>query len=167
MGYGFNLVMPLIAKITINKYMPKIELTDLERFCLDAYIVNGAADNAFKYSRTRESKADAETQHRLALRWIRSEQVQAYLKERSASTFVKTEKADTAGKFRDKDSVLNALEAELPYLKGKDRLDALMKIADLQQLKKDDLKTENDLVHFYLPLPVCEGCPNKRKLISR
>ena len=147
--------------------MPKLELTDLERFCIDAYVVNGDADNAFKYSRTRESKADAETQHRLALRWIRSEQVQNYLTERNAAAFAKTSRSETTGKFRDKNAVLEALEAELPFLRGKDRLDALMKIADLQQLKKDDLKTENDLVHFYLPLPICEGCPNKSKIIPK
>ena len=45
---------------------------------------------------------------------------------------------DFTGKFRDKNEVLNALVATVKDLKGKDRADVLMKIADLQQMKKEE-----------------------------
>ena len=59
--------------------------------------------------------------------------------------------------YRDKDSVLTGLEQTLPYLKGKDRADVLMKIADLQQMKKDENTEEEETVHYYLPMQ-CYRC---------
>ena len=63
------------------------------------------------------------------------------------------EKAGNVVQYRDKDAVLSGLEQTLPYLRGKDRADVLMKIADLQQMKKDEKET----VHYYLPLQ-CYRC---------
>lgn len=62
-----------------------------------------------------------------------------------------------AGKFRDKDEVLNALAATVKDLKGKERADVLMKIADLQQMKKEETIKEDNTVHYYLPLS-CKNC---------
>ena len=59
--------------------------------------------------------------------------------------------------YRDKDAVLSGLEQTLPYLRGKDRADVLMKIADLQQMKKDENTEEEETVHYYLPLQ-CYRC---------
>lgn len=59
--------------------------------------------------------------------------------------------------YRDKDAVLSGLEQTLPYLGGKDRADVLMKIADLQQMKKDENTEEEETVHYYLPLQ-CYRC---------
>ena len=39
------------------------------------------------------------------------------------------EKAGNVVQYRDKDAVLSGLEQTLPYLRGKDRADVLMKIA--------------------------------------
>jgi len=60
-------------------------------------------------------------------------------------------------KCRDKDAVLSGLEQTLPYLRGKDLADVLMKIADLQQMKKDENTEEEETVHYYLPLQ-CYRC---------
>lgn len=59
--------------------------------------------------------------------------------------------------YRDKDAVLSGLEQTLPFLRGKDRADVLMKIADLQQMKKDENTEEEETVHYYLPLQ-CYRC---------
>ncbi len=59
--------------------------------------------------------------------------------------------------YRDKDAVLSGLEQTLPSLRGKDRADILMKIADLQQMKKDENTEEEETVHYYLPLQ-CYRC---------
>lgn len=61
-------------------------------------------------------------------------------------------------KLRNKDAVLIELEKVLPSLKGKERVDVIMKIADLQQMKKGTTKDkDDDLVQFFLPL-TCNYC---------
>lgn len=142
----------------------KNNLTPEEMFCLDSYLVSGDVDMAYRLSRKRPDKEDAPTFHRQALRWLREENVQKYLDERKAVTFHRSKDAETIGKFRDKDTILSALEAEMPTLKGKDRLDCLMRIADLLQMKKEETKDEEDTVHFYLPLAICKDCPNRGKI---
>lgn len=67
------------------------------------------------------------------------------------------EKAGNVVQYRDKDAVLSGLEQTLPYLRGKDRADVLMKIADLQQMKKDENTEEEETVYYYLPLQ-CYRC---------
>jgi len=147
-----------MAKIKQNTLTPE------EMFCLDAFLISGDADMAFRLSRKRPKKEEPPTFHRQALRWLRDEQVQKYLEERKAVIFHRSKDAETIGKFRDKDTILSALEAELPTLKGKDRLDCLMRIADLQQMKKEETKNDEERVHYYLPLPICKDCPNRKKL---
>lgn len=75
------------------------------------------------------------------------------------STKSKKKKKNTEAvvQYRDKDAVLSGLEQTLPYLRGKDRADVLMKIADLQQMKKDENTEEEETVHYYLPLQ-CYRC---------
>lgn len=68
-----------------------------------------------------------------------------------------TETEENVVQYRDKDAVLSGLEQTLPYLRGKDRADVLMKIADLQQMKKDENTEEEETVHYYLPLQ-CYRC---------
>ena len=145
---------------------PKKEiLTPEEMFCLDAYLLNGDIDMAYRLSR-KTQRIDSESHHRLALRWKSTPLVEKYLKERTLSISAKQDNNDNT-QYRDKDSVLSALEKEVPYLRGKDKLDALMKIADLQQLKKDENKTDEERVHFYLPLQMCVDCNKRDNLIIK
>lgn len=81
-------------------------------------------------------------------------------KARRKRKITETEEEEKAGnvvQYRDKDAVLSGLEQTLPYLRGKDRADVLMKIADLQQMKKDENTEEEETVHYYLPLQ-CYRC---------
>lgn len=57
--------------------------------------------------------------------------------------------------LRSKEAIIDQLGSTLTSLRGKDRADVLMKIADLQQMKKEEVKEEEKLTHFYLPI----GCP--------
>lgn len=66
-----------------------------------------------------------------------------------------------AAKFdlRSKDGVIDAMQTEYETATDpKQRTDILNKIADLQQLKKDEDKEREKLVHYYIALR-CEQCP--------
>lgn len=60
--------------------------------------------------------------------------------------------------YRDKSSILEAMCQELPYLRGKDRVAVLMSMADLQRMKQDENKEEEERIHYYLPMK-CALCP--------
>lgn len=81
----------------------------------------------------------------------------AFLPEKKSTETEEEEKAGNVVQYRDKDAVLSGLEQTLPYLRGKDRADVLMKIADLQQMKKGENTEEEETVHYYLPLQ-CYRC---------
>ena len=149
-------------------------MTDKEKFCLDAYIVNGDADIAYTLSREKPPTA-TENLHRLALRWLRKPEVKAYLEERRAVIYSRSEKVSDMEKedikqlvdaYKDKDYIIAELVKAQAGLSGKEKADILNRIADLQQMKKNEEKKEDERVHFYLPLPTCEDCPNKGKLVE-
>lgn len=88
---------------------------------------------------------------------IRSFEDNRSKKKKKSTETEEEEKAGNVVQYRDKDAVLSGLEQTLPYLRGKDRADVLMKIADLQQMKKDENTEEEETVHYYLPLQ-CYKC---------
>lgn len=151
------------------------KLTEKEKFCLDAFIVNGNDDMAYTLSRERKPNATEDNIHRLALRWLRSEPVKAYLKERRAAIYSRTEKVSEMEKdavkelvdsYRDKDFIIAELIKTQQGLSGKEKADIINRIADLQQMKKEENKSEEERVHFYLPLPVCDNCQFKGNLVG-
>ena len=158
--------------------MPKIKdsLTPTEKFCLDAYVVNGDADTAYLLSRKNEPKANETNLHRLAMRWLRQPPVKAYLNERKAAIYTRMEKPSDMNhddvkslveRYKDKDFIIAELIRAAADLDGKEKADVLNRIADLQQMKKEELKKEDERVHFYLPLSVCKDCPNKNRLVEK
>lgn len=60
-------------------------------------------------------------------------------------------------KYKDKDTLIDALTREADNVTGKARADILMKIADLENMKKEDTREERKYLHFYMPL-TCENC---------
>jgi len=158
--------------------MPKIKdsLTPRERFCLDAYVVNSNIDMAYELSRKNEPKATETNLHRLAMRWLRQPPVKAYLAERKAAIYTRLEKTSDLDqdeiqsiveRYKDKDFIIAELIKAASDLDGKEKADVLNRIADLQQMKKEELKKEAERVHFYLPLSVCKDCPNKNRLVEK
>jgi hypothetical protein len=60
--------------------------------------------------------------------------------------------------YRNKDILIEELSIQADCATSpKEKSDILMKIADLQRMKQDETKDEEELVHFYLPL-TCEKC---------
>lgn len=58
---------------------------------------------------------------------------------------------DYVSQYRTKDAILTALESEIPKLRGKEKTDILIKIADLQRMKQEENKEEEDKTLYYLP----------------
>ena len=73
---------------------------------------------------------------------------------RPRSTKIETAQRGAAQLAKDKPGINKLIRS---YLRGKDRADVLMKIADLQQMKKDENTEEEETVHYYLPLQ-CYRC---------
>lgn len=62
-------------------------------------------------------------------------------------------------KISDKSFILSELYKSLGSLRGKERAAVLMQIADLQRMKNDDLKEDEEKRTFYLPfVSSCRSC---------
>lgn len=62
-------------------------------------------------------------------------------------------------KIQDKSFILSELYKSLGSLRGKERAAVLMQIADLQRMKQDDLKEDEEKRTFYLPfVSSCRSC---------
>lgn len=156
--------------------LPKIgeKLTERERFCIDAYLFNPQnIDIAYVMSRNGGYQGSQENLHRLALRWLRDPDVKAYVEEKRIVIAGKVEKKSSmpeqgANVNRDKDDVVRELNLLADQTKDpKQKTEILMRLADLQQMKKDPVEDEEDTtVHYYLPLS-CHQCSlyiaNKKK----
>lgn len=70
--------------------------------------------------------------------------------------------AESSADYRSKEYIIDQLAATLTQLRGKERADVLMKIADLQRMKNEEIKEEEKVTHFYLPI----ACPKTCKLFS-
>lgn len=137
--------------------MNKNSLTDLEKFCLDSYLINKDVDRAYSYSREKRPTCTDDNLHRLALRWLRTPYVKAYLAEREA--VLSTQMGQKNGvESRSKDDIINELNLlATKTTDAKQRADILLKIADLQQMKREENKDEETTIHYYLPL-TCSNC---------
>ena len=143
---------------------------EVEAFCIDSFIVNGNTDMAYKLC--HQSKAKPDYTHVLALRWLKSDAVKAYLNQRRGEVlFVggksATEKESLKVDFSQRGNLIRALSDAANNEGDNVRRAAILKqIADLQRMKQDENKDEADLIHFYLPLK-CHACElyiqNKRK----
>lgn len=90
-----------------------------------------------------------------------------YLKAESKPEIeIDPEEAGDVERYKSKDYIILQLSQSLKFATGKDRADILMKIADLQRMKNEETKQEEEKVHYYLPLPVCQNCQYKNNLIK-
>lgn len=135
----------------------KNRLSDIEKFCLDAWMMNHNADLAYTLSRGKPITATPGNLHRLALRWLRSDHVKEYLEERGAIAIAQAENDEQTTNRRKSDIVreLNILANSCND--PKQRTEILLKLADLQRMKEDANKDDTELVHFYVPIQ-CHNC---------
>lgn len=139
-------------------------MTKKEEFCLDAYLINKDADMAYLMSRSKETSTnDAEIIHKMALRWLRRDDVQKYLKDRQSIFLNDANDMDGVG-LRNKDDIVRELNVLASATKDpKQKTEILLKLADLQQMKKEKVANEEMRLKYYLPLR-CEICPWKAKV---
>lgn len=171
-------------------------LTQEEKFCIDAYIVNGNKTLAYKCSRTRESKASNKaTINVLAYKFFNRADVSAYVSMREqdlmngnfitnkeyndspVQSLTELNNFDSEKKEDNLQGKISSTENELSkerllqtltnlFFKEKDtklKAELGIKIADLQQWKKDINEKEDTTTKFYIPLK-CFNCPLYTKL---
>lgn len=152
--------------------MPKNvnDLSDAEKLCLAGYTVTKDVETAYRLSRKsyNPQEPDAKNHRRLALRWLREPGCKAYLDYlTNVSPTANDNDPDGDNKrYREKEAVIAEMERLIPTLSGTDRLQALMKVADLQNMKKEDIVVEDERVHYYLPLNLkkCTVCNFRHRL---
>lgn len=132
-------------------------LTEKEKFCLNGYVLTKDADMAYRLSRPRPTQVtDEDVLHKMALRWLRKKEVKAYLDEVFAASF--SHAKEESPNFRKKEDVVAELNQLATSVKEpKLKAEILLKLADLQQMKKEESKEDMETIHYYLPL-TCNNC---------
>ena len=145
----------------------KKELSPIEKVALCGYLLTNDIDSSYKCIH-KDSKASIEIQHRMALRWLRDPKCTAFLSQqrtllekKAREELERAIKENPHGKdLTDKGNVIQELQILYSAeTNAKVKADILMKIADLERMKQETPKEQEELVHFYLPRPECEGCP--------
>lgn len=152
-----------------RKRIAEIEkLTKEERFVLDAYIISkeNATDKlilAYSLSRKKEPTKNPQSLEALMYRWLNKPSVQYYIEDREVELFgagkvKRNGEGESGNVLRSKDETLEELN-ELANQTGDPKLKAelLMKIADLQNWKKEQQTEESEQIKYYLPLK-CSQC---------
>lgn len=134
------------------------QLTEKERFCLQAYLVTKDKRMAFICSREKPLKADSGEGFRVNLsKWFNSDKVQAFIQE--YQTQVRAELIDKGMEGQDIGKAELVRELTILFRNEKDprlKADIGMKLADLQQMKKEQTE-QGEQINYYLPLQ-CSKC---------
>jgi hypothetical protein len=125
----------------------------------DAYIVSGLFNEVYSLEVNMRNMKQLINENPFFIGYMNARTDQLNKEEKARIKEVQEQFSTTTDevRYRNKDEVLNALAATVVDLKGKEKADVLMKIADLQQMKKDEVVEEEKRVHFYLPL-TCHQC---------
>lgn len=138
------------------------QLSDKERFCLDAYLSNGNKILAYTLSREKPTKADDEyILQKMAGRWLRSQEVKAYLMARSKELQGLQPASDEPTDGRSKADIIKELNHLCDVTTdNKQKAQLLAQLAELQgyKAKPQPQQTEESHVNYYLPMR-CDFCP--------
>lgn len=132
------------------------KLSEKERFCLIGYLQTGDQLMAYICSRRRQTVANSEALRSMVSRWINLEHIQAFLEvERGRKAILLI---DEVTQNRSKEDIIVELN-KLATLTNDAKLKAeiLMKISDLEGMKKQEAKQDEKLIRYYLPLR-CSSC---------
>lgn len=138
------------------------KLTELEKFCLDAYLVNGDKRSAYIYSRKKQPNATENSIKCATNAFFNEQKTRIYLEWRKKQIIAsekKNEMKEECGDITQIDKT--ELLKELTILfrdetDAKTKADLGMKIADLQQMKKEQIEKEEQ-IKSYLPVK-CSKC---------
>lgn len=152
----------MISEEERRKIVLIAKLTEKEKFCLDAFLVNGDKRAAYVYSRDKTLTANNESITAGARKFFGQPKVKAYLEGRKNQLNAKKEKEvfDNEGEEcaqLDKTELLKQLTILFRFeTDTKIKADLGMKIADLQQMKKEQAEQE-EKIKYYLPIQ-CSKC---------
>jgi hypothetical protein len=133
----------------------EIELSDDERFCLDAYLINSDGSTAYRLSHGGTGATETSIKV-MAGRWLHTPQVKKYLEYRKALTSPTNDEVQKD--YTDRNVLLGELSKLVTSTHNiKERNDLLKTIADVTRMKWADDKNDTELIHFYLPLS-CKRC---------
>lgn len=140
------------------------KLTDREKFCLTAYVLHQSTENkhlAFHCSRKKPTTTTGEALYASISRWFKSPEVQAFIeletKRRQIAVTIDDENNGNSQTV-SRDELLKELTVlfrSTPDPKLKAELG--MKIAEIEKYKQVDRPTDEDTIHYYLPLK-CNKC---------
>lgn len=144
------------------------KLTKEEKFALDAYIVSreNATDKlilAYSLSRKKEPTKNPSSLEQQMYRWLKKLSVQYYIEDREAELFgsgkfKKSGDEENGNVLRSKDETLEELnELATQTTDAKLKAELLMKIADLQNWKKEQQTEEDQKIKYFVPLK-CSNC---------
>lgn len=159
---------------TVTERQKEIQkLTVLEKYSLNAYLVSEIKGTekliiAYQISRPKESQANRQSIYMQARKWINSDKVKYYLELRQKELFKPEPKQATAGEQEQTKTQQNTKRtkeetiAELNQLAddttdAKLKAEILIKISDLSGWKKEQEKTDDNTIRYYLPLR-CNVC---------
>ncbi len=143
------------------------KLTDLEKFALIGYIHTSDTKMAYIASRGKKLTANAESLVVQASRWITKPECKAFIEIEQQRLNIAHSSTDTENRSKqDIARELNVLATQTgdPKLKA----ELLMRLADLEGMKKQETTEESEQIKYYLPLK-CSQCQlyknakNKRK----
>lgn len=138
------------------------QLSDKERFCLDAYLSNGNKILAYTLSRDKPTKADDEyILQKMAGRWLRSQEVKKYLLARGKKLQGVHSASDEPTDGRSKADIIKELNHLCDVTTdNKQKAQLLAQLSELQgyKAKPQPQQTEESHVNYYLPMR-CDFCP--------
>lgn len=139
-------------EVLINK------LSDLERFSLIGFLYTNDRVNAYLASRGKKLTANKNSLNVQSSRWVNSPECQAFLEIERSRRFTAIEQSTDESEVRSKDDVireLNLLANQETEPRRKSEI--LMKLADLQQMKKQEEDSDDSQIRYYMPLK-CSKC---------
>lgn len=143
------------------------KLSDLEKFALIGYIHTSDTKMAYIASRGKKLTASPESLVVQASRWITKPECKAFIEIEQQRLNIAHSSTDTENRSKqDIAKELNQLATQTgdPKLKA----ELLMRLADLEGMKKQETTEKEDKIKYYLPLK-CSQCKlyidakNKRK----
>lgn len=134
------------------------KLTDLEKFALIGWIYTKDTKNAYEASRKMKLTCTPESLVAQSSKWLNLPKCQAFIEVEQARRFKAVELDSNESGTRSREDVirdLNLLANQETEPKRKSEI--LMKLADLEQMKKTEEAPESEQIKYYLPLK-CSQC---------
>lgn len=145
--------------------MGEHRLTDKEKFCLDAWTVNGQTSLAYVMSRKGECRCSKENLPSHASRWINQRKCKEYIDSRRNVVSARMRRENPSNRSRDQaiDELNDLITATTePKLKA----DLLLKLSDLNKWKREEEVEKEKQVKVYIPLSY-DRCKELDQLLQR